>query len=51
VEYSTVDAAMNAKQSLNNFMIFNDGSRMSIHNANLETVKFQNNNPGGIGKT
>jgi len=51
VEYSTVDAAMNAKQNLNNFMIFNDGSRMSIHNANLETVKFQNNNPGGIDYT
>lgn len=50
MEYSTVEAAMSAKQALNNFMIFNDGSRMTIHNANLETVKFQNNNPGGIGK-
>jgi len=50
IEYSTVESAIEAKKHLNNFLLLNDGTRISIYNSNLETVKFQSNNTGGVGK-
>lgn len=50
VEYSTLESAFEAKRNLNDFVLFNDGTRLSVYFSNLETIKFQNNNSGGIGK-
>jgi len=48
VEFSTLESAFDAKRNLNDFMIFSDGTRMNIYFSNLDTIKFQNNNSGGI---
>jgi len=50
VEYDNPESAIEAKRNLDDFLLFNDGSRMNIYFSNLETVKFQNNNSGGVGK-
>ena len=48
VEFSTLESAFDAKRNLNDFMIFSDGTRMNIYFSNLDTIKFQNNNSGGM---
>lgn len=50
VEYENVESAMQAKKNLDNFMLFNDGSRMNIYFSNLEVIRFQNDNDGGRGE-
>lgn len=49
VEYDNVNSAIEAKRNLDDFLLFSDGSRMNIYFSDRETIKFQNNNSGGIG--
>lgn len=49
VEYSNIESAIKAKKNLDNFLLFEDGSRINIYFSNLEVIRFQNNNDGGIG--
>jgi len=51
IEFSTLESAFDAKRNLNDFMIFSDGTRMNVYFSNLDTIKFQNNNSGGIDYT
>lgn len=46
----STDSAETAKQVLNNYVLFEDGSKINIFYSNLQTISFQNNNSGGIGK-
>lgn len=50
IEYDNINSAMEAKRNLDDFLLFSDGSRINIYFSNLEVIKFQNNNSGGIGK-
>lgn len=49
VEYEDTESAVDAKRNLDNFLLFSDGSRINIYFSNLESVRFQNNNNGGMG--
>lgn len=51
VEFSSTEEAVEAKRNLNEFILLNDGTKMNIYFSNLDTVKFQNNNAGGIDYT
>eukprot|EP00331_Platyophrya_macrostoma_P009992 CAMPEP_0176433480 /NCGR_PEP_ID=MMETSP0127-20121128/16047_1 /TAXON_ID=938130 /ORGANISM="Platyophrya macrostoma, Strain WH" /LENGTH=684 /DNA_ID=CAMNT_0017815915 /DNA_START=144 /DNA_END=2198 /DNA_ORIENTATION=- len=51
VEYDNVESAIKAKKNLDNFLMFSDGSRINIYFSNLEVIRFQNNNDGGIDYT
>lgn len=51
VEMDSIENAMEAKMRLNNYVLFEDGSRMNIFFSNLETINFQNSNSGGIDYT
>jgi RNA recognition motif-containing protein len=51
VEYSDSDAALQARSNLDDFLLFSDGTRMNIYPSNLQAIKFQNNNSGGIDYT
>lgn len=51
VEFSSTEEAIEAKRNLNDFQLFNDGTRMNIYFSSNDTVKFQNNNVGGIDYT
>lgn len=48
IELESSDAAENAKQGLNNFVIFDDGSKINVFYSNLMTINFQNSNSGGV---
>lgn len=49
VEYSTLESAFEAKRRLDNFVLFNDGTRLNVYFSNLDTIRFRNDNSGGIG--
>lgn len=51
VEYSDPEAAVQARENLNEFLLFSDGTRLNIYHSNLPTIKFQNNNSGGVDYT
>jgi len=51
VEYDNVEHAIEARRNLDEFLLFNDGTRMNIYPSNLTTIKFQNNNSGGVDYT
>mmetsp|Transcript_917 Transcript_917/g.822 ORF Transcript_917/g.822 Transcript_917/m.822 type:complete len:114 (-) Transcript_917:961-1302(-) len=40
IEYDNIDSALEAKRNLDDFLLFNDGSRMNIYFSNLDTIKF-----------
>ena len=44
------ESAERAKEELNNYTIFEDGSKLNVFFSNLETISFQNSNSGGVGK-
>lgn len=49
IEFDNLESAIEAKRNLDDFLLFSDGSRMNIYFSNLETIKFQNSNAGGVG--
>ena len=51
VEYSDPEAAVQARENLDDFLLFSDGTRLNIYHSNLPTIKFQNNNSGGVDYT
>lgn len=51
VEFSTLESAFEAKRKLNDYQIFPDGTRLNVYFSNLDVIKFQNNNAGGIDYT
>jgi RNA recognition motif-containing protein len=51
LEFSNIHSATTARKSLNRALLFNGRCRMSIYPSNLQTIKFQNNYPGGIDYT
>ena len=50
VEMESGESAERAKEELNNYTIFEDGSKLNVFFSNLETINFQNSNSGGVGK-
>lgn len=51
LEYQTPQIALIAKKNLNRMLLFQGRCRMSIYPSNLQTIKFQNNYPGGVDYT
>jgi len=51
LEYTTPQSAVLAKKNLNRALLFQGRCRMSIYPSNLQTIKFQNNYPGGVDYT
>jgi RNA recognition motif-containing protein len=51
IEYSDLPSASQARDNLDEFLLFSDGTRMNIYPSNLPRIKFQNNNSGGIDYT
>jgi hypothetical protein len=49
IEYDNINSAVEAKRNLDDFLLFSDGSRINIYFSNLDSIKFQNNNSGGMG--
>ena len=46
----TKEQGKRAKEYLNNTVLCEDGTKMSIHHSKLERIKFQKqNNSGGVG--
>ena len=46
----SIDSARASKNALNNYVLINDGSKMSVYFSNINNLSFQNNNSGGVGK-
>ena len=51
VQMDCVQSALQCKVALNNYNLFNDGSKMNIFNSNLEEINLINSNTGGIDYT
>ena len=47
---SSHQEAEHAKLNLNNHPLFEDGSKINVHYANFDNLKFNNNASGGVGK-
>ena len=47
----SVFTAMEAKNKLNNTILFDDGSRLNIFFSTLKNIRFHNSNTGGIDYT
>lgn len=47
IEFSDSQSALAARERLDDFLLYNDGTRMNIYPSNLQMIKFQNNNSGG----
>lgn len=48
VEFTTIDCANLALKNMNNYVVFEDGSKMNIFPSKLRHIKFQNYNLGGV---
>ena len=48
IEMSSADSAKHAADSLNNTVLFHDGSKMIIFPSKLDQINFQNGNNGGV---
>jgi hypothetical protein len=47
IEYSNSQSALAARENLDDFLLYSDGTRINIYPSNLHMIKFQNNNSGG----
>ena len=47
----TIESAIEAKKSLDNKILFEDGSRINIFYSSLDHVNFVNSNTGGVDYT
>ncbi|KAL4442335.1 hypothetical protein ABPG74_005676 [Tetrahymena malaccensis] len=48
VEMATLEQAEKARDGLNNYQLFEDGSKMTVYYAKVDQIVFQNNNSGGV---
>lgn len=51
IEFDNAQSALEARKKLNRVMLFDGKYRISIYPSNLQTIKFQNNFPGGVDYT
>ena len=51
VEMDSKTTAAEALDKLNNYSLFQDGSKMNVYYSNMQVLNFQNNNSGGVDYT